>query len=234
MQSQYPPNVTWPWCPMDTQERYLQNRARQPDQLRKHGWWDHEPIEYRFNSAGFRADEFDSGPGTLFLGCSFTLGIGISHKHTWAHKVSQGLGTACWNLGQGGASMDTCFRLAEHWIPRLRPQRVVLMITLAARLEWIDAEGIPRPYTPQDASTGAREWLAHPENARLAHIKNKLAIARLCDQHEIALHEWDHTDLPSKCSLARDLAHPGIECNHAFAERVLMQIRPAFSSNGSA
>jgi hypothetical protein len=226
MQSKYPANETWSWCPMDTEARYQRNRAESPDDLHRHGWWEHEPFYYHFNSAGFRSDEFDLGPGTLYLGCSYTLGIGLPHTDTWARQVSDALGTACWNLGQGGASMDTCFRLAEHWIPRLKPTRVILMSTTPARLELIDAQGRPGFYTAQDHAVPTIEaWLKHPDNARLNYSKNLRAIQQICRQENIPFHEWSMLCLDQiNSSLARDLTHPGKTAHKLFAERVLREI----------
>jgi hypothetical protein len=227
MQSIYPPNETWLWCQKDSEARYQLNRAERADDLWKHGWWNYEPFDYHFNSAGFRSDEFDHRPGTLYLGCSFTQGIGLPYHDTWARMVSDALGTACWNLGQGGGSMDTCFRLAEHWIPRLKPTRVMLMSTIPARLELIDADGVPRMYSANDASLGAREWLSHSENGRLNHLKNRWAIQQICDQEHIPFHEWSMGCLSQiKSLLARDLTHPGKTAHKMFAERVLREIKP--------
>jgi hypothetical protein len=225
MQSKYPPNTIWHWCGQDDEATYQLNQASRAELLQKHGWWEHEPFDYHFNSAGFRSDEFDTGPGTLYLGCSFTLGIGLPHKDTWPRLVSDALGGACWNLGQGGGAMDTCFRLAEHWIPRLRPTRVMLLSTVPARLELIDVGGVPRQYSVHGASPGAREWLRHEENARLNHLKNRWAIQHICNREHIPFHEWSMDCLTqTKSSSARDLAHPGKTAHKMFAERVLRDI----------
>lgn len=206
---------------MDTQERYQQNQQSRAEDLRRHGWWEHEPFDYHFNSAGFRSDEFNKTPGTLYLGCSFTMGIGLPYTDTWPYKISLATGTACWNLGQGGGSMDTCFRLAEYWIPRLRPAQVVLMSTIPERLEWVDAEAVPRLYSAHGASPVAREWLAHPENARLNHLKNRWAIQQICHREKIPFHECSHSELGIKNSLARDLIHPGKTAHRIMAEKIV-------------
>ncbi len=231
MQSKYPPNTIWHWCGQDDEATYQLNRASRAELLQENGWWDHVPLDYHFNSSGFRSDEFDPGPGILYLGCSVTMGIGLPHNDTWPRLVSDVLGGACWNLGLGGASMDTCFRLAEHWIPRLRPARVMLMSTRPARMELIDAQGTPRFYSVHDHdSPFAREWLRHEENARLNHLKNRWALQHICNLNEIPLHEWPIDCLidlrEATSSFARDLAHPGKEANKLFAERVLREIKP--------
>jgi hypothetical protein len=227
MRSHHSPNSVQAWFGMDSEDRYLSNRQHRADLLREQGWWEPAEIEYRFNRHGFRSAEFGSGPGTLFLGCSFTMGVGVAYQDTWAHIVSCALGTACWNLGQGGGSMDTCFRLAEHWIPRLRPGRVVLLTPPQDRWELIDADGLPKRFSVHDSDDPiSRKWLEHPENARLNHLRNRLAIRALCDLESVPLSEWSYADLPANGSLGRDLSHPGIEAHRRFAVKVISQIRP--------
>ena len=216
---------------MDTRELYLSNRKHRSDLLRRHGWWDQSAIEYRFNAQGFRADEFTASAGTVFLGCSFTVGIGVAYEDTWPRRVSSALGSACWNLGQGAGAMDTCFRLAEHWIPRLRPTRVVIMNTLPARMELIGRDGVPHPYSANHSGAVPaflREWLDHDENIRLNYLKNSWAIRQLCDREQVPFYEWDY-DFLYACaySLARDLVHPGVASHHRFAEKVIAHIRSA-------
>jgi hypothetical protein len=231
MKSYYPASqsLSWlhhPYPGMDSEELYARNRLHHSYELKKQGWWDHEPFHYRFNSQGFRADEFDTNtPGILYLGCSFTLGEGLPAELTWPWLVSKSTNQLCWNLGQCGGAMDTFFRLAEHWIPRLKPTRVLLLSTVPARLELIDAGGVPRLYSVHGASPGAREWLAHDENIRLNHLKNRFAIRQICNQEHIPFHEWDMGCLGhTTTSLARDLTHPGKQANRIFAERVLREI----------
>ena len=234
MQSHYPANTVWRWCPMDTEELYLRNRREQPELLAQHGWWDYRPFDYRFNSHGFRSAEFDHRPSIMYLGCSLTMGIGVAQEQTWAYRVSERLGMGCWNLAQGGAAMDTCFRSAEHWVTRLRPERVI-MLCPPERLEWVDEDGDAHTLLPSEQtgreSKGAmgefyRRWLTHPENNRLNYLKNLWAMERLCDRQNIVMHHWRWQDMfDLRCpSLARDLWHPGAETHQLFAEKVLREI----------
>jgi hypothetical protein len=124
--------------------------------------------------------------------------------------------------------MDTCFRLAEYWIPQLKPKMVILMPPHEERLELIDGDGTPRLYSAHGFSPGAREWLAHPENSRLSSLKNIWAIRDLCQRGQIPFHYWHLMDFyklaEQKRSYGRDLAHPGTEAHRIFAEKVLREI----------
>ena len=242
MQSRYPGNTTWLWCPTDTLEQWNNNRATRARDLERYGWWEPQEIQYRFNSQGFRSVEFDAtAPGILALGCSITLGIGIKQRHSWCELVSGALGLPCWNLGQGGAAMDTLFRMAEHWIPRLRP-RMVIMLCPPNRFEILDPQGRAILLLPAEQTRGQgpgtppphlqafhREWATNPENMRLQDLKNLWAVKHLCDSLGTPLHHWTWADMFNDLvdDYGRDLVHPGAKKHRVFAERVLREIRSA-------
>jgi hypothetical protein len=97
-------NQTLDWLPTDTKESY-EKLIQDPEHLAyfvEQGWDQPGAITYRFNSHGFRADEFDGGPYMLALGCSFTIGIGLPDQDTWARQTATALGLKCANLGWGG------------------------------------------------------------------------------------------------------------------------------------
>jgi hypothetical protein len=234
MKSYYPASQSLPWLHhpypgMDSEKLYARNRLHHSDELKKQGWWEYEPFDYHFNSQGFRSNEFDTDiPGIMYLGCSLTLGEALPAELTWPQLVSKSMGQPCWNLGQSGAAMDTCFRLAEHWIPLLKPTQVMLLIPPQERLELIDANGTPCLYSAQGFSPGAREWLAHPENGRLSELKNLWAIRDLCCREQIPLYSWHFVDFykltKQNNSYGRDLSHPGKIAHKMFTERVLREI----------
>jgi hypothetical protein len=149
--------------------------------------------------------------------------------------VCGAVGLPCWNLGQGGAGMDTLFRMAEHWIPRLLPRQVI-MLCPPNRFEIIDPQGravmlLPAEQTreyknPPHLDPFYREWAVHPENMRLHDLKNLWAVERLCDRLNIPLHHWTWADMFDNWvdDYGRDLAHPGARVHQVFAERVLRDI----------
>jgi hypothetical protein len=236
MHSCYPHNTTWSWCHSDTEELWHQNRLTRAGDLQRHGWWDTQHIEYRFNSHGFRSVEFDPAqPGVMALGCSITVGIGIRQQDSWCERVSGAMGLPCWNLAQPGAAMDTLFRMAEHWIPRLKPRHVI-MLCPPNRFEILDSQARAVVLLPAEQSLQYknpphldpfyREWARHPENMRLHDLKNLWAVERLCDSLGIPLHHWTWADMSNNWvdDYGRDLAHPGARGHRAFAERVLREI----------
>ena len=101
---------------------------------------------YRFNSLGFRGEEYDpAARATIFVcGCSITFGTGLDVEETWAHRFKlgyaerRGLAPADVNLlnfSQGGASNDYIARTLLDQCSRVRPTLVLAQFTVMNRAE---------------------------------------------------------------------------------------------------
>ena len=75
-----------------------------------------------------RDEEFDDRPAGIALGCSYTEGVGVPEHTTWGNGLGRMLGMHMWNLGVGGGSLDTVFRVLEYWLPKLTPKFVAICI----------------------------------------------------------------------------------------------------------
>lgn len=73
-------------------------------------------IEYKFNSSGFRSDDFNNKNNeskAVFLGCSITEGVGGKLDNIWANRVYKRLlkdkkiSSGFYNLGMSGAGIQT-------------------------------------------------------------------------------------------------------------------------------
>ena len=212
------------WHGTDTEELYQKNLVKHPEKIAS---WSNRPITYKFNSYGFRADEFDSDhPGVVFLGCSHTLGIGLPVESTWAHIVSTSLKLRNFNLSIGGTSNDTVFRMAQHWINQLQPDLVIFLSGPRTRVELhtiddqiedlsIHAEGHSKNFM--------RHWAGNPINGDLNYLKNMLAIKQLCSDGGIKfLHEELRNIRP--IDKARDLQHYGKKTHNRVAAMFLSKI----------
>ena len=221
------------WCPADAEDTFERNMAdpKQRARLEKFGWT-RDNVSYTFNRDGFRADEFTGGEhdSIVFLGCSLTMGIGMTLEDTWAYNVASTLGLRRYNLGVGGGGSDMCFRLAHHWIPRLRPKYVVMMTPHAGRMEvLLDDEN--RLYLPNMSSIYGHQfymdWLSHPANADMNRLKSVMGIQMICNSIGVPLIEIPVEDcitIPGKeaCNTwARDLMHPGKEWNRNMTDLFL-------------
>lgn len=206
------------WNGSDTPALYDKNMQHSVTQnrLRTLGWED-SVLEYSYNSHGFRCQDFDSGPCAVALGCSFTEGIGLHLRQTWPHVLSSKLDLPVWNLGSGGASIDTVFRILEHYIDRLNPQCIFILIPPESRFEFCDIHnGFP---IIQVGCLGrhqsfAKEWLAQSYNGIYNTRKTMLAIEQLCAKSGIPLIAMPsktdaRADQYGQFDLARDLMHPG-------------------------
>jgi len=212
---------------MDTQELYELNLKTRRDDLDKFGWIDNK-VSYTFNEHGFRCPSFENKPSIMFLGCSHTLGIGINIEDTWGHLVSKELNLRCINLGQGGGTNDTAFRLGYHWIPKLKPKIVFLLQPDSSRIEIIS-----RSRNIQFLSTGQKipvqwqrwynDWLLVDSNSVLNFQKNTLALSEICKQNRAKFRYVSSDDIP-QWDKARDLAHDGVISNSKFVTLVLSLI----------
>lgn len=218
------------WLTTDTEEQYKENLKRRYDDLEKFNWID-KTIHYTFNSQGFRCEEFEDYPNVMCVGCSLTLGTGIPEEQTWAQIVSRSLGLKCYNLGIGGGSCDTAFRLTYGWIDKLNPKILIFRRPPGARFELVTDTKIDHYFISlkNKFQNFLFEWAAQDNNnTELNFLKNSLAIQQLCQERNIKCVIIDHDESLinfNHYDLARDLIHPGIKSNQIMAEKILETIR---------
>jgi len=237
------------WLPMDTKELFEHNLKRYRSTLEKYNWIDRD-ITYNFNAHGFRCKEFTDNPSIMFLGCSRTVGIGLPLESTWAHIVSENLNLQNVNLGLGGGSTDSSFRMCLSYIDKIKPKVICYLQPSEDRYELLhsnfDAIGVwARGIWDLDGGDRFQKklfkyWSSIESNSILNAEKNNLAIKQLCHERKIKLCSFTSNNL-SKCSkdikdieyvdnekiflcTARDLAHNGERTNRAFADIVIKTI----------
>lgn len=105
-------------------------------------------INYKFNNYGFRCDNFDDwkihSHRVVFLGCSYTEGIGLELDDTWPkiiHKMICDKGNIrmpFWNLSAAASGTDHLTRYLYHYINILNPQLIICYLpTLERRERWV-------------------------------------------------------------------------------------------------
>jgi len=215
------------WHLGDTQELYQHNLTNKYDELNRYGWVD-KTIKYKFNSHGFRSEEFKEGKNILFLGCSITFGTGLGYDDIFPSRVAKAMGYNLCNLAISGSSNDTAFRLAETWLAKIKPDMVILMSPDKSRLELLtlQPEGSSIHFRVNKVSTQQpfyQKWILNDENSRLNQLKNQLAIQHLCNTQGIKFLNFNiESDFCFvENDLARDLSHPGISSHIATAEKIL-------------
>lgn len=220
-------NQTVCWHGTDQEEVYKKNLKINLAELQSNNWVD-RPITYKFNSYGFRADEFESpGSNVMFIGCSHTEGIGLPYESTWAHIVSTSLKLKNYNLGLGGTANDTAFRLAHHWIDQLKPDLVIFLSGPRSRIELhtIDnqIENLSIHADGNYTKTFMRHWAGNAINCNMNYLKNMLAIKQLCNKNSIKfLHEELRGVRP--IDTARDLQHYGEKTHRRIAAMFLNRL----------
>lgn len=116
-------NQTVFYLSTDSKEVFKKNKAIMgPD------WkYYNNPIEYKFNSAGYRTKEINDleTDFVLTFGCSYTEGVGLHTEDIWTHHVSEYLGYDLYNHAKGGTGMDmqyyngTLWNMANRPLPKL-------------------------------------------------------------------------------------------------------------------
>jgi len=221
-------NTTQLWHRMDSEERFKQHCAnpQQFQTLKELGWID-KKFDYRFNQQGFRSIEFDSVKSAgMAFGCSYTQGIGLPIEDVWPSIISKNLDYPLWNLGVGGSSMDTVFRLAEYWIPTLKPEFVLIAGPFESRIEICDVNGDFITYMPLDnISRFYKEWIMNSVNGQLNFKKNLLAITEICNRYSIPVIALEVENNLNTDRNARDLSHSGIKTHREYANKILEKLK---------
>jgi len=217
-------NQSLDWLPMDTKALYEKNLKEKYQLLKVNNWID-KSFTYKFNSHGFRCEEFTNDPSIMFLGCSFTCGIGLPIETIWPELVSKHLNMRCANLGQGGGSNDTMFRLCHGWIDIVNPKIVFVLNPPGIRFEIVDESNIDSLSIAWGYKyrTFLSDWSKDDNNNYFNNLKNNLAIENLCKARNIKYVLLDCNQFP-KIDAARDLSHAGVLSNKKFTEYAINQI----------
>lgn len=223
-------NETHLWSITDDEDTFKRHCAN-PNTYKKLdslGWLTTEII-YRYNEQGFRSIDFNTNLSAgLALGCSFTQGIGLLEKQVWPSVVSKQLNYPIWNLGVGGCSMDTVFRLADYWLPILKPKFVLLACPPKSRVELHQLHNSITSFVPgnntNEHSDFYKQWLLSPINAEINFKKNLLAIEAVCIQNDVPLVNLAiDTDFLFDRK-GRDLMHSGPEAHIDFANKMIEKL----------
>lgn len=207
----------------DTDEMYEKNCRERLSVIEQYGWTT-TPVTYKFNSQGFRCEEFTEEPSVMFLGCSFTFGLGVPNENIWPTLVAQSLGLKSVNLGQAGGSHDAAFRLCHRWINQIKPKVCILLSPPMYRIEVIEPDMITFFTTTRIQKDKFSEfydaWLSTETNSQMNMLKNTLAIESLCKQNGTRFIKYDSTNF-KRLDWARDLGHPGIISHKELAAKIL-------------
>lgn len=215
------------WLPGDTQKLYQKNIIKNFDLIKSQGWYETE-IEYSFNHHGFRCNEFDDSPNIIFLGCSFTVGIGLPLSCTFSQLIADRLSLKNYNFGLGGGSNSSAFRIGSYWIPLLKPDIVVLLSPSINRFEMFSNSSmnasklVPNNY-PHKLKEFYENWLRNDINSDLDQLKNHKALEQICHENKSRFINLslDNDFIHCDNDWARDLMHSGPQSHALTAEHIL-------------
>jgi hypothetical protein len=108
-------NKTLSWASTDGLEDYINNKKDVPEHYKDN------PIEYKFNSYGYRSPEFTSVEDDEFMlvcGCSHTMGIGNRLEDLWWSKLGEYNDLPVINLAQESFGTDYMFAVTNQWISK--------------------------------------------------------------------------------------------------------------------
>ena len=221
-------STTQLWNGTDSEENFKKNCAIEENykKLKDLGWLEPNVLTYTYNSQGFRDAEFDQQPAGIALGCSHTLGTGVHGQHTWTVQLQNLLGQKIWNLGVGGAALDTCHRLLEYWIEHLNVKFVICAVPGIARYEvfhgnWSNIlPSMPFKISPPWLVEYQKNYLRYDQNSELNRRKNLQAMQHICNKYSIPFYydlSEDFVDRP--WASARDLQHCGADAHAILANK---------------
>jgi hypothetical protein len=217
---------TFYWLSMDSEELYKKHLTERYEDLKKNGWINSQ-ITYKFNSHGFRSEEFTSDPSVMFLGCSFTCGIGMPYEKIWPTLVANRLNMRSANLGVGGTSPDTAFRMCHGYIDKIKPKLVIFLVSPGIRVEYYSrVSNHPLDLSPANQHHFYKLWIENELNYTIQKERNITAIKGLCLERNIKFVVYNSEDINRNMIVdhARDLAHFGVKSHANIANTILSLI----------
>jgi hypothetical protein len=216
------------WDTLDSQELFLKNLQNPTHRafFEKNGYTE-QSITYRFNSEGFRGEEFSTAE-CLTFGCSFTMGTGINEDQTWPVQFSKLTRYSVANLGLAGSSNDTAVRLAVHYIPKFKPKMAIWLQTDSHRIEVVNEHTkISDNILAGDIQQGPyrndyylKQWFASDINQDLNLLKNTSVFRQVCAENQVQCIIIPRNNV-FFIDRARDLQHPGPDSNKKLAEEIV-------------
>jgi len=95
----------------------------------------HKNISYKYNSKGFRDNEWPKELSDVIwcVGDSFTVGIGQPFEETWPQMLQEKIGKRCLNIGEDGCSNDTMAMRVQEIHKLHNPKLIVIMWSYFSR-----------------------------------------------------------------------------------------------------
>ena len=199
-----------------------------------YNYYKDNPIVYKFNSDGFRDSEFSTKPDTVdvYLGCSFTSGVGLHEDDVWVTKVSEKLNFPKLNAGISGSGIIQQYRVLMWLLKRFNIRYLFHYYPIThARWQWYSpsVKGY-KFWSPSSPSNTMIPELAEFRNISLMSHTFIKAIKQVCFEHGIKYmleHKWvslNRQKYGVEQLYARDAGHPGPLFHSLLAENFLKKL----------
>ena len=192
--------VNWVGTDRPKTQRLLNDPGFYPTWVQS-GWSNNTVIEYKFNSGGFRTDEFDQSKRIIILGSSPTVGVGLHQHQTWSEQLSKKINVPIWNLATGTGSLDTMYRVLKNYISQLN---VIMVIQVGGEKDGFEVyngnqwQAVSSPHAPvssADIKATINAWYAHEENYNLNQEKNIDAMQWICEKNKVPYHKFSMAEI---------------------------------------
>ena len=229
----------------DDQDTFKYNLEKKSKILLDNNWLDSNnnivDIDYRINKQGFRCNHFSNEEGILFLGCSYTFGVGLHEHQTWAYKVAEKYNTNCWNLGIPGHGIDIHSYFVNCHLKKELPnvKAICILQTPPDRISLLQDRGdeicLQDYFTILQANEDKAHTIMYKDFTQSLELtyqmnfyKNKTSIENYCKLHNIPFVHIDQksalSDFSMKPSIARDCQHHGESENIHIASKVIERL----------
>lgn len=111
----------------------------QESRFNPEGGYTAQDITYKFNQHGYRCDELTHSP-VVFIGCSYTFGVGLKQEETWASLIARKLQIPYINLAFPAVSPHYMLRTLIKSVDELKPKAVMALIPYNYRFEFVSSE----------------------------------------------------------------------------------------------
>ena len=209
---------------LDSKKLFEQHIRLYPKKMKP---WLKTVIKYESNIYGFRCSDpltnKFKGPIYMAVGCSKTYGTGVIAKQAWPEQLGKMLPGKMYNMGVGGCSLETCYRLVKWWLPLIKPNAIFMLMPTSWRRELIFgnrieqvSEGHLLAKDLKKIGTGLSDNLHQEYILDAMHYNCQMVGTKLC----VIAQNYGK----DQADQARDLVHPGPKQHRRWAGKFYYQM----------
>lgn len=153
-------------------------------------------ITYRFNSLGYRGEEYDPElESIVVVGSSNAFGVGVNYEESWPIKFKElyeqkhNCKVNLLNFSSGNASNETIARRVVSQLSTNRPVLLLVDYTLISLKELADDEGNPIYLGPWDETEESElyYYFYNEANGACETVSSMILVQNFCKANEIPL-----------------------------------------------